>query len=136
VVRDRNRARGIARAVLQEHVPGDLIKFYGVRGAQENASLEWFEWFYHRDQRLSRHPFEVSELRKAVARAAGALGLDVFGGDAIATPTGRIVLIDLNAWPSFALYRMEAAERIAAFLAARFRKESVVTDEQSVVGSQ
>jgi GTP:adenosylcobinamide-phosphate guanylyltransferase len=129
-------ARGIARAVLQEHVTGDLIKFYGVREVEENAALDWFEWFYHRDQQLSRHPFEVSELREAVSRAAGALGLDVFGGDAIATPTGRIVLIDLNAWPSFALYRLEAAERIAAFLAARFRKESVVTDEQSVVGSQ
>jgi len=129
-------ARAISRAVLQEHVPGDLIKFYGVREAQENGRLSWFEWFYHRDQQLSRHPFEISELRDAVSRAAGALGLDVFGGDAIATETGRIVLIDLNAWPSFALYRQEAAERIAAFLAIRFRKESVVTDEQSVVGSQ
>ena len=121
-------ARGIARAVLQEHVPGDLIKFYGVREmSEEGGGLDWFEWFYHRDQQLSRHPFEVSELREAVSRAAGALGLDVFGGDAIATPAGRIVLIDLNAWPSFALYRREAAERIAAFLAARFRKESVVS---------
>jgi GTP:adenosylcobinamide-phosphate guanylyltransferase/glutathione synthase/RimK-type ligase-like ATP-grasp enzyme len=120
------RARGIARAVLQEHVPGDLIKFYGVREAQENRPLSWFEWFYHRDQQLSRHPFEVAELREAVARAASALGLDVFGGDAIATPQGRVVLIDLNAWPSFALYRTEAAERIAALLAIRFRKESVV----------
>lgn len=114
-------ARGIARAVLQEHVPGDLIKFYGVRGAQENAELDWFQWFYHRDQQLSRHPFKVSELRESVSRAAGALGLDVFGGDAIATPEGRTVLIDLNAWPSFALYRLEAAERIAAHLALRFQ---------------
>jgi len=118
-------ARGIARAVLQEHVPGDLIKFYGVRDAQENGPLSWFEWFYHRDQQLSRHPFEVSELREAVSRAAGALGLDVFGGDAIATEAGRIVLIDLNAWPSFALYRREAAERIATHLALRFQTTPV-----------
>jgi glutathione synthase/RimK-type ligase-like ATP-grasp enzyme len=121
------RARGIARAVLQEHVPGDLIKFYGVREAQENAELDWFRWFYHSDQQLSRHPFEVSELREAVSRAAGALGLDVFGGDAIATEVERIVLIDLNAWPSFALYRAEAAGRIAAHLAARFAKQSIVS---------
>ncbi|HYT32945.1 MAG TPA: hypothetical protein VEO37_10150, partial [Thermoanaerobaculia bacterium] len=125
-------ARGIARAVLQEHVPGDLIKFYGVREAQEIGPLSWFEWFYHRDQQLSRHPFETSELRDAVSRAAGALGLDVFGGDAIATETGRIVLIDLNAWPSFALYRQEAAERIAAHLAARFAKQSIVSDQHPV----
>jgi GTP:adenosylcobinamide-phosphate guanylyltransferase len=123
-------ARGISRAVLQEHVPGDLIKFYGVREAQDNGPLSWFEWFYHRDQQLSRHPFEVPELLEGVSRAAGALGLDVFGGDAIATEAGRIVLIDLNAWPSFALYRLEAAERIAAHLASRFQTTPVALSGQ------
>jgi GTP:adenosylcobinamide-phosphate guanylyltransferase len=124
-------ARGIARAVLQEHVPGDLIKFYGVRQmSEESGTLDWFEWFYHRDQQLSRHLFEVSELREAVSCAAGALGLDVFGGDAIATPTGQIVLIDLNAWPSFALYRLKAAERIAAHLASRFQTTPVALSGQ------
>jgi hypothetical protein len=38
----------------------------------------------------------------------------------IATASGGIVLLDLNAWPSFALYREEAAERIAEHLARRF----------------
>jgi hypothetical protein len=32
-----------------------------------------------------------------------------------------VVVIDLNAWPSFALYRDTASDRIAAYLAARFR---------------
>jgi hypothetical protein len=113
--------RGIGRAVVQEHVPGDLIKFYGVAGADGHGSpLSWFQWFYHRDQKLSRHPFDPGELRGAVARAVAALGLDVFGGDAIATAAGRTVLIDLNAWPSFALYRQTAAEKIASHLALRF----------------
>ncbi len=100
--------RGISRAVVQEHVPGDLIKFYGVAGEAEGRELSWFRWFYHRDQKLSNHAFEVDVLRALVARAAAALGLEVFGGDAIAGP-GRLVLIDLNAWPSFALFRAEAA---------------------------
>ncbi|MGH9365202.1 MAG: hypothetical protein ACRD1B_08075 [Thermoanaerobaculia bacterium] len=113
--------RGIARAVVQEHVPGDLIKFYGVAG-EERGSLSWFQWFYHRDQQLSRYPFDPDFLAAAATRAAVALGLDVFGGDAIAMPDGRIVLIDLNAWPSFALYRDVAASRIASCLAARFRR--------------
>jgi D-alanine-D-alanine ligase-like ATP-grasp enzyme len=55
-----------------------------------------------------------------VRRAAAALGLEVYGGDAIVTASGRIVLLDLNAWPSFALYREEAAERIAEYLTRRF----------------
>jgi hypothetical protein len=117
-------SRDIDRAVLQEHVPGDLIKFYGVGAAgpqPERAGAVWFEWFYHRDQKLSRYPFEAAALRTTVFGAAGALGLEVFGGDAIVTPAGAIVVIDLNAWPSFALYRNIAAEKIAAHLTQQFR---------------
>ena len=36
------------------------------------------------------------------------------------TPGSEIVLLDVNAWPSFALYRDEAAPRIAEHLALRF----------------
>jgi len=119
--------RGIERAVLQEHIAGDLIKFYGVgdvgnrREAEDEESRGWFQWFYHRDQRLQNHPFDPKDLASAASRAAAALGLEVFGGDAIATRDGRILVIDLNAWPSFALYRDVASERIASYLAARFR---------------
>jgi len=112
--------RGIARAVLQEHVPGDLIKFYGVAGLEDRQSLSWFEWFYHRDQALSGHVFDPAELAAVAAQGARALGLEVFGGDAIATADGRVVLIDLNAWPSFALVRPAAATAIAALLEVRF----------------
>jgi len=119
------RGRGIERAVLQEHVPGDLIKFYGVGevdppGRTENGG-GWFQWFYHRDQRLQRHPFDAEDLAAAASRSAAALGLEVFGGDAIATRDGRVVIIDVNAWPSFALYREKASDQIADYLAARFR---------------
>ena len=119
--------RGIAHAVVQEHVPGDLIKFYGVAGEGEaGVPLSWFQWFYHRDQKLSNHRFDPERLQALVARGAGALGLEVFGGDAIAGPGGKIVLIDLNAWPSFALYREVASSRIAECLAIRFRREAGV----------
>ncbi|HEX7252545.1 MAG TPA: hypothetical protein VF376_06660 [Thermoanaerobaculia bacterium] len=117
---DRFSSRGIERAVVQEHVPGDLIKFYGVAGRSKDASPSWFQWFYHRDQALSQHAFDPNELVDAVCRGASALGLEVFGGDAIVRADGRILLIDLNAWPSFALYRQVAAERIAGHLAERF----------------
>ena len=129
---ERLAARGIARAIVQEHVPGDLIKFYGVAGESEDAPLSWFEWFYHRDQKLSNHGFSAEELQNLVARAAAALGLEVFGGDAIAGPGGRLVLIDLNAWPSFALYRDVASQRIADCLAARFRNASAIVGERSM----
>ena len=116
----RLSARGISRAVLQEHVSGDLIKFYGVAGLEEGEPLSWFQWFYHREQTLSNHPLDPVALAAAAAGAASALNLEVFGGDAIATADGRVVLIDLNAWPSFALYRAKAAASIAALLEVRF----------------
>ena len=117
--------RGIAKAVVQDHAPGDLIKFYGVSGLAEDdpsGKPSWFQWFYHRDQVLSRYAFDADVLAAAAARAAAALGLDVYGGDAIVSPEGAICVIDLNAWPSFALFRAVAASRIAALLAARFSR--------------
>jgi hypothetical protein len=120
---ERLRGRGIARAVVQEHVPGDLIKFYGVAGlADDDDRPSWFQWFYHRDQKLSNHSFDRDALALATSRAAAALGLEVYGGDAIVAAGGAISVIDLNAWPSFALFRPVAAAKIAALLAERFSR--------------
>jgi len=114
-------ARGIERAVLQPHVPGDLIKFYGVGpGGVAEGGPPWFRWFYHKDQRLAGHPFDPARLARLVRAAAAALGLEIYGGDAIASADGGLQLLDLNAWPSFALYRDEAAPAIASYLALRF----------------
>ena len=114
--------RGIPRAVVQEHVEGDLVKFYGVgTAAGPDGAEAWFCWFYHKNQRVAGYPFDAQQLAAFARRAAAALGLEIFGGDAIAPREGPLVLIDLNAWPSFALYREEASARIANYLEARFR---------------
>jgi hypothetical protein len=114
-------ARGIERAVIQPHVAGDLVKFYGVgQGAGPDGGPPWFRWFYHKGQALAGHPFEPGSLAGLARRAALALGLEVYGGDAIVPEEGGALLLDLNAWPSFALFRDEAAQVIAAHLAARF----------------
>ena len=114
-------ARGIARAVLQPHVPGDLIKFYGIGGGGPHREPAWFRWFHHKDQQLAGNAVDGNRLGRLARQAAGALGLEIYGGDMIATADG-LVLLDLNAWPSFALFRDEAAPVIADHLALRFRK--------------
>jgi len=115
------RERSIPRAVIQAHLAGDLVKFYGVGALpRPNDAAPWFRWFYHRDQRLAGHPFEEAQLVEVARRAAHALGLEIFGGDAIVPAGGALRLIDLNAWPSFALYRDEAAAEIARYLDMRF----------------
>ena len=105
-------ARGITQAVLQPHIEGDLVKFYGIGGT-------WFRWFHHADQRLAGHPVDTEALDRLAGRAAAALGLEVYGGDAIVGPGGALTLLDLNAWPSFARLRDEASRVIAAHIARR-----------------
>jgi len=109
-------ARGIPFVVAQEHVEGDLVKFYGV------GQAGWFEWFYHRDKGMTGYPFKTERLSEVAHRAAAALGVDIFGGDAIIRPDGEPIIIDLNAWPSYARFRTTAAGAIADYLANRFHR--------------
>ena len=109
---DRFARRGIPFVVAQEHVAGDLVKFYGVRNSAMAMDANWFEWFYHRDKGMLGHSFEVSRLRQAAFGAAAALGLEIFGGDAVIQANGEPMIVDINAWPSYALYRDRAAEAI------------------------
>jgi hypothetical protein len=114
--------RGIPFVVAQEHVPGDLVKFYGVRNAMAPIESNWFEWFYHRDKGMLGYCFEVLSLRQAAFAAATALGLEIFGGDAIIQADGEPVIVDINAWPSYARYRERAAQVIADHLTERFQR--------------
>jgi hypothetical protein len=82
----------------------------------------WFEWFYHRDKGMLGYSFEVLRLRRAAFGAAAALGLEIFGGDAIIQADGAPVIVDVNAWPSYARYRDRAAQAIADHLTERFQR--------------
>jgi hypothetical protein len=114
--------RDIPFVVAQEHVPGDLVKFYGVRNGVGTKDAHWFQWFYHRDKGMLGHSFDPARLSKAGLDAAAALGLEVFGGDAVIKANGEPMIIDLNAWPSYALYRDRAAQAIADCLTERFQR--------------
>jgi hypothetical protein len=101
-------ARGIALAAVQEHVPGPVIKFYGVAGGA----------LFHAYLADSGAPvpsglLDPGELRALAFCAAARLRLDIFGGDVVAAEPRRPVLIDLNDWPSFAPIRGLAARAIA-----------------------
>jgi hypothetical protein len=115
--------RGIPFVIVQQHVEGDLVKFYGVSGHRgEGRKASWFEWFYHRHQGKLGYRFEPAQLEDAALHAASVLGVEIFGGDAIIRPDGEPLIIDLNAWPSYAPFRNQAAEAIADHLARRFRQ--------------
>ncbi len=98
------RERGIDRAVLQQHLDGDVIKFYAIHN---NGFFEW----YHSEGPGTR-PVDSEVLREHAERAAAAAGLSIYGGDLV-VHDGGITLIDLNDWPSFARFRDRAALKLA-----------------------
>ncbi|MDD5629717.1 MAG: hypothetical protein PHU21_11670 [Elusimicrobia bacterium] len=114
-IRQDFASREISSLVLQQHVDGDLVKFYGVGPGR------WFTYFYHDPATARKLLFDIDVLAAMAASGAHALKLEVFGGDAIITPEGRIYLIDINSWPSFARVRAEASIQIAWQLRSRLK---------------
>lgn len=111
--------RGIKRAVINVHLVGDLIKFYGVQGTP------FFFWFYPFDMGHSKYgheaingksqglEFDKEKMRAICQNASEVLDVKIYGGDCIVSPEGDIRIIDFNDWPSFAPCRQEAAPYIA-----------------------
>ncbi|MCD8194638.1 MAG: hypothetical protein LUD74_08870 [Tannerellaceae bacterium] len=111
--------RGIPTAVINEHLVGDLVKFYGVAGTS------FFHWFYPSNQHHSKFglekingtaqgfAFDIDYLQNLCNKAAGVLNIHIYGGDCIVSEEGSIKIIDFNDWPSFAPCRDEAAPHIA-----------------------
>lgn len=106
-------SRGVKKAILQEHIPGDLIKFYGIRGTG------WFHCVPGPQEQTRGYPFSPEEIHRTAEKSAGVLGLDIYGADLVVTE-GEHYLVDINSWPSFAACREEAAEQIASFLVERY----------------
>ena len=113
-------SRGVESVVVNEHLKGDLIKFYGVEGTN------FFYWLYpsncgHRSKfglevingyARGIH-FDTDQLKYEADKAALMLGVPVYGGDCVVGDDGSIKIIDFNDWPSFAPCRDEAAFYIA-----------------------
>lgn len=115
--------RGLREAVVCEHLPGDLVKFYGVKGTG------FFEYYYptagdgFSKFGLERHngaarfyAFDAAVLAATADRAASLLNLPVYGGDCIVGADGEVRLIDFNDWPSFSRCCDRAAEAITSVI--------------------
>jgi hypothetical protein len=95
--------RGIGAAYLQQEVPGAVVKFYGVSGSQ---------YFVAMPEHGVLGESQTAALHRAASVAAEALGLEVWGGDAIFDGES-FAIVDFNDWPSFGRVRDEAARAIA-----------------------
>ena len=114
--------RGITSYSVSAHVKGDLVKFYGVR------DTGFFRYFYPTDDGKTKfederrngsahhYSFDASLLQSEAERLAEAVGVKVYGGDAIVRSDGSFCFIDFNDWPSFSRCREEAADAIASLI--------------------
>lgn len=111
--------RGIKRAVINRHLDGNFIKFYGILGTP------FFYWLSSTGSSSSRNSrfdkkqpadFDEEKLKALCSAAAEILDVKIFGGDCVITPDGKMWLIDFDDWPSFAPCRQEAATQIAKFV--------------------
>ncbi len=127
IVREFGR-RGIKKAIVQEHLVGNEVKFYGVRGT------EFFHWYYSHEN-FSNIKLDEERFITLARRAAETLKVDVYGGDALITPDGSIYIIDFNDWPSFAPCRDEASKAIAKMI---YRKAQfkLMTPETTFVSEE
>lgn len=120
--------RGIKRAVINRHLQGDLVKFYGVLGQP------FFFWFYPFDDHHSKYgyeeingasqhlPFDEKALQEMCNRTAEIFDIKIYGGDCIVDKDGTVRIIDFNDWPSFAPCRKEAAPHIAKCIYAAIKE--------------
>lgn len=97
--------RGVKSAIIQQHLEGDVVKFYSVK------DTDFFYWYYVEKQ--NKYSFNLKHLKYLANRSSEILGLLIYGGDAVIGKDGEINIIDINDWPSFAPVRDEASKYIA-----------------------
>jgi hypothetical protein len=122
------RSRGIGYAVVNKHLAGDLVKFYGV------AYTDFFYWYYPSptggkfgleviNGASVGYSFDQQALKRCGDEAAHLLNVPVYGGDCVVAADGSFQLIDFNDWPSFSACCADAGRAIAQCLCKKFRKD-------------
>lgn len=97
--------RGVRSAIIQQHLEGDVVKFYSVK------DTDFFYWYHVEKQH--KYNFNLKYLKYLASRSSEILDLQIYGGDAVIGKDGAITIIDINDWPSFAPVRDEASKYIA-----------------------
>lgn len=120
--------RGINRAVINKHIVGDLVKFYGIKDSS------FFHWFFPFERGHVMQDYgvdiDLKEDRKVdeellknyCAQACEEMNVIMYGGDCIVGPDGKLTIIDFNDWPSYAPCAVEAAPYIAKRVITEIKK--------------
>lgn len=110
--------RGVHMWMVQEHLRGDLVKFYGVEGTS------FFHWNYASEGhskfgleaingKEKGYPFNAERIKLYADMMAKRLNVPIYGGDVIIDEEGEFRFIDFNDFPSFSNCREDAVKAIA-----------------------
>lgn len=120
------QASGYTDIVVTKHLTGPVVKVYCVMNEDDSQFLRWFLPQAEGYSKFGDEKFNASagvvvspnekELSSFAQKISAAVGLIVFGFDAILTAEGALSVIDVNDWPSFSKFREEAADAIATLL--------------------
>lgn len=106
--RKRLEARGALDIIVQSHVEGTVVKFYGVKGSG------FFQAY------TNGMPYTESEtvrdIRVHAEKISNQSGVSVYGGDCIVDSESNLYFIDFNDFPSFSPCRDEAVSAIISIL--------------------
>ncbi len=115
----RKTAEGITSFSMENHVAGTQVKFYGVDGTDfsrcccpENDTDADRLREIVRNTQIEYNTIE-SYVFSRVSLVAKALGMAVYGGDAVISDDGFIYIFDFNDFPSFGMFADEAVGYIA-----------------------
>lgn len=100
------REIGVRDLFVQEHLEGPVVKFYGV-----GQKLFFRAYLESSGEEITS---SMDSLGTIAARAAAVIGVEVYGGDAVLTGGGPM-LIDFNDWPSFSKCTLAAGLAIADY---------------------
>ena len=118
--------RGIKQYVIQAHIKGWVVKFYGVRGYGLTdcyaASIDNGKFGLERyNDQPDQASVDFKTLTDLAEQAARMLEVEIYGGDAVVGPDGEFTFIDFNDWPSFRTCTVGAAQKIADLIISKNR---------------
>ena len=116
--------RGIKKAVINRHLDGELVKFYGVAGTPFFYTFYPFRQQHGKQADPDRPQADPDKMRAMCEKAAEELDVKIYGGDCILSDDGTLSLIDINDWPSFAPCRQDAAPAIARYVMTAIKEHN------------
>lgn len=127
----RLASENVPDIVVTRHEEGELVKCYVVL-ANDSLQPRLLRWFRpkvsgyskfgeaeNHNTTLEQLTWDEASMSRLAVKIGAALGLRIFGFDAIVRPDHEVVVIDVNDWPSFSICQQDAADAIVSEITTR-----------------